>query len=258
MLEIIIRISSVFSRKKECFLFPESFADLSMEQWTSYHQFLLQNIGEAELLWAFLTGSNTFKLKIPGNRIAAIENLLMFIYNEPLPDWYMKLIEVDGIKLIGPAGEFKNVVCGEFVFADTFYTTFRETENEIYLNKCLAVLMREPDSTANELAADWKGDHRIVFNENHIDRRAALIAKLPFEMRMAALFNYSIIRELLEKRYIWIFQKTNVTENTRKTGWDRILRSMCYGDITKLNDIFFIPLYTFFDELNDSIKGNAK
>ena len=33
---------------------------------------------------------------------------------------------------------------------------------------------------------------------------------------------------------------------------------MCFGDITKLNDIFFIPLYTFFDELNDTIKANSK
>ncbi len=256
MHEVKIQIQNKFFRKKKCFLFPASFSDLNFDQWTAYHQYVLQHIGEAELLWIFLSGNEKFKLKIPGERIADIEYLTYFIHSEPSPEWYMKFVVLNGVKLIGPASEFKNMVCGEFVFADTYYTSFKETEDENFLNKFLAVLMREIDSLANETSPAWKGDNRIIFNENHIDRRAALISKMPLDKRLAAAFNYSIIRELLEKRYIWIFQKSSAESNSKSSGWDKVIRSMCFGDITKLQEIFFVPLYTFFDELNDAIRVN--
>lgn len=258
MLEIKIRIGSKIKGEEEVFLFPESFSELTIEHWTAYYQFLMEEINTGELIWAFMGGNEKFKAKLPGSRIADLENLLQFLYQEPLPNWYMQSIEIEGKKLIGPLAEFSNIVCGEFVFADTYHTAFAETKDEKFLNKCLAVLMREPNPTADELALYWKGDYRIIFNENHVERRAALIAQLPLEMRMAAMFNYSIIRTVIEKRYIWIFQKSSGEGTGKNSGWDKIMRSMCFGDITKLQDIFYIPIYTFFDELNDTIKSNSK
>ncbi len=263
MLEIKIRINKKLKGEMETFYFPESFTELNIEQWTAYFSFVTEEIGIGELLWAFMGGDEKFKAQLPGSRIADLEHLLKFLYNEPAPEWYMKHITLNGCELIGPAAEFSNMTCGEFAFADTYYSAFREmpigsAEAERFVNKCLAVLMREVDPLANELAPDWKGDRRIVFNENHVDRRAAIIALLPIDWKMAAMFNYSIIRSLLEKRYIWIFQKSSSEGSGKNSGWDKVMRSMCFGDITKLQEIFFVPLYTFFDELNDGIKANSK
>ena len=258
MLEIKIQIKYLLHNKAETFFFPETFSELTIEQWTAYYLFLLEEIDKGQLLWRFLHGNEKFKAKIPGDRIADIENLLMFIYNEPAPEWYMNTIEVENKKLYGPKAEFQNLTCGEFAFADTYYSAYFENKNESNIDKCLAILMREKDPKADEMRNDWKGDVRIIFNENHIERRAALIANIPAEIKMAAMFNYSIIREKIEKRYIWIFQKASSGSTDKKSGWDKVMRGMCQGDLTKLNDIFFIPLYTFFDELNDTIKGNSK
>ena len=258
MLKITIQIKYLLHNKKETFYFPESFSELSIYQWTSYYLFLMDEIDKGQLLWRFLQGNQKFKANIPGDRIADIENLLMFIYNEPAPEWYMNTLEVEGVKLIGPLAQFKNLTCGEFAFADTYYSAYFETKKEDFLDKCLAVLMREEDPEANENNIDWKGDRRIIFNENHIDRRAILISKIPPEIKLAAMFNYSIIRAKLEQRFIWIFQKSASGVNNKKNGWDKVMRSMCQGDLTKLDKIFNVPLYTFFDELNDTIKQNSK
>ncbi len=256
MLKITIAIKYFLHNKIETFYFPESFSELTKEQWCAYYLFLMEDIDKGQLLWRFLQGNEKFKATIPGDRIADIEDLLMFIYNEPAPEWYINTLETKEGKLIGPFAEFKNLTCGEFAYADTYYSAYFETKDESYIDKCLAVLMREEDPEANEQRKDWKGDHRIIFNENHIDRRAALISNIPAEIKMAAMFNYSIIREKIEKRYIWIFQKASSDTPDKKSGWDKVMRGMCQGDLTKLNDIFFIPLYTFFDELNDTIKAN--
>ena len=258
MLEIKIQIQQILHKKEEVFYFPEHFSELSIEQWSAYYMYLLEEIDKGTLLWRFLKGNDKFKAKIPGDRIADIEHLLMFIYSEPAPEWYMNTITVDDTVLLGPKAEFQNLVCGEFAFADTYYSAYFNTKDEAYIDKCLAVLMREQDPEANENRIDWKGDHRIIFNENHIERRAALIAKVPAELKMAAMFNYSIIREKIEKRFIWIFQKSANTESKNSSGWDKVMRGMCQGDLTKLDQIFYIPLYTFFDELNDTIKANSK
>ena len=283
MLDIKIEIKGKIGKKEESFRFPEAFCELTFEQFTAYHRFLEEEISTGELLWFFLQGNDEFKAEIPGTRIAELENLLIFIYTEPTPEWYLKYLKIDEAELIGPAAEFSNLITGEFVFADTYYTEFMRnysslrlrsateeigstslndrslaTEAENNMNKCLAVLMREADVDADENSSKWKGDKRVVFNENHIERRAALIAEVPIEMRLAAIFNYGIIRDLLEKRYIWIFQKSTDEGKNKNSGWDKVMRSMCFGDITKLNDIFFIPLYTFFDELNDVVKERSK
>ena len=276
MLDIKIEIKGKISAKEESFRFPEAFNELTFEQFAAYHRFLEEEISTGELLWFFLQGNDEFKAKIPGSRIAQLEDLLVFIYTEPAPEWYMKYLKIEDTELIGPAAEFSNLITGEFVFADTYYTAFMKSvastslastslsdrndrnEGEKYMNKCLACLMREPDAEADENSANWKGDKRIIFNENHIEKRAAIIASIPVEMKLAAMFNYGIIRDLIEKRYIWIFQKSTDEGKSKNSGWDKVMRSMCFGDITKLNDIFFIPLYTFMDELNDTIKANSK
>lgn len=272
MLDIKIKAG----RQIENFRFPESFGELSFEQFVIYHKMLQGEIETGEMLWFLLEGNEKFKTKIPGSRIADLENLMMWIYSEPAPDWYLKYLKIEDTELIGPAAEFSNVLCGEFAFADTYFTAFKRSvastpvelvastplsdQNNVekYINKCLAVLMRERDADADEKKADWRGDNRIIFNENHIDRRAAVIAEMPIEMRLAAMFNYELIREQLEKRYKWIFQKRSNDDSGKHSGWDKVMRSMCFGDITKLEDIFMIPLYIFFDELNDTIKENSK
>jgi len=268
MLEIKIRIKGKTGSEEENFSFPEAFSELTFEQFVAYHQFLQEEISNGELLWKFLCGDEKFKAKIPGSRIADMEALLMFLHAEPAAEWYLKYLKIGEVDLVGPSAEFSNVVTGEFVFADTYYTAFMKSvsstsvivssEGEKFINKCLAVLMREVDGTVDENSLAWKGDKRVVFNENHIKRRAALIAEIPIEMRLAAMFNYGIIRDLLEKRYIWVFQKSVNEEKNKNFGWDKVMRSMCFGDITKLQDVFFIPLYTFMDELNDVIKENSK
>ena len=258
MLEIKIQIKYKLHNKAETFYFPESFSELTVDQWTAYYMFLMEEIDEGVLLWRFLNGNNKFKALIPGERIADIKNLLTFIHNEPAPEWYMNSIHIGDVELIGPKAEFQNLVCGEFAFADTFYTAYHTTKKEKYIDKCLAVLMREIDPDAEEWRKDWKGDKRIIFNENHVEKRASLIATIPAEIKMAAMFNYSIIRERLEKRFVWVFPKSVTPSIGKSSGWDKVMRSMCQGDLTKLNDIFFVPLYTFFDELNDTIKANSK
>jgi len=258
MLEIKIQIKHKFYKNAETFFFPESFAELTIEQWSAYYLFLTEEIDKGVLLWRFLRGNEKFKAKIPAEDISGIQNLLMFIYNDPAPEWYMNTITIGDIKLIGPKAEFSNLICGEFAFADTFYSAYFKTKDEKYIDKCLAVLMREVDPEANEMKPDWKGDKRIIFNENHVERRASLIATIPAEIKMAAMFNYSIIRAKLEQRYIWIFPKTATGSSNKTSGWDKVIRSMCQGDLTKLDAVFFVPLYTFFDELNDQIKANSK
>ncbi|MFZ4412927.1 MAG: hypothetical protein ACOYOV_07575 [Bacteroidales bacterium] len=252
MENICVKIGS----KKHYFEFPSGWDDINSSDLTAIYKYINGEIEEAGLIADLIKGDMKHFAKIPGDYFAeAFVPLLKFMEKEPPERWYFDRIESKDIIVCGPVN-YGRILTGEFAFADTYFKNYQETMDESFLDKCIVSLMRAHDLNSDDTSQNWNGDYRIKFNENMIEFNAKRIALLPVQVKQAFVWNYNIFRNYLERSFIWVFQKGG--NDSKNTGWEKIIGSMCKGDLTKLDDMTNIPLLTFMSELNDSIKDNSK
>lgn len=243
-------------RKKHFFEFPSSYEELNSKDFVSVFKFVNTEIEESELIYLLMRGKHPKKLaKIDGDYFAeAFLPCLKFLENKLTERWYFDRIEDETIILRGPV-DYGTILTGEFAFADTYFGQWKETMDESLLDKCIAVLMRTYDLYADDTSIKWNGDYRVRFNENLIKVNAERVSKISADVKLAFAWNYEIFREYLEKTFIWVFQKSS--EGKSSGGWEKVIASMCNGDLTKMDDVAKIPLMTALGEWNDSIKRNS-
>ncbi|MDX5510635.1 MAG: hypothetical protein LPK01_00315 [Hymenobacteraceae bacterium] len=133
-------------------------------------------------------------------------------------------------KYYGPRERLRNISFLEFIFADTYFIHYTQNQEEELLNKFIACLYRERTwcHFIKRKLPNYSGDIRQPFNENLIEERARLLAKLPVEEKFAILTWYRGCRDYLEKEYPHVFSSDN-QEKASKSGWDSVLRSMSQG-----------------------------
>ncbi len=253
MEKIVVKVG----RKKRKFEFPSNWDKINGSDFTTIYRFVNKEIEEAELIACLIKGKLKHLAKVPGTYFAeAFLPLLKFLEREPVTNWYFDKIQRNtDVILYGPSDNYGTILTGEFAFADTYFAKFQETMDETFLDKCMAVLMRERDEDADENSQSFNGDFRLPFNENLIGKQAERLAKLPQAIKMAFAWNYIIFRTFIETNYKWVFQKSSKNDGS---GWSSVMRGMCKGDITKLDNVAKIPLLVFLEELNDGIKENSK
>ncbi len=94
--------------------------------------------------------------------------------------------------LLAPDGKLKGITFGQFIFADTYFANYQESQDETDLNKFIASLYLKKDD---------------AFDEKLIQDRHFLIGKIDINIREAIVLNYQLIHEWLALAYPLIFQK---------------------------------------------------
>jgi dsDNA-binding SOS-regulon protein len=131
------------------------------------------------------------------------------------------------LRLWGPSGGFRNLRFLEFVFADSYFMAYANSQEEQWLNRLLAVLYRPQRFPYFPNSVTYGGDRRQDFNENLIDARAQQLAQLPQAEKLAILTWYRGCRQALEQRYPHVFTPDHEQQATDNTGgWAHVLREM--------------------------------
>ncbi len=94
--------------------------------------------------------------------------------------------------LQAPEGKLKGITFGQFIFADTYFANYQQSNEETDLNKFIASLYLKKDE---------------VFDEKLIQIRHLQIGKIDKNTREAIVLNYQLIHEWLALAYPLIFQK---------------------------------------------------
>ena len=155
--------------------------------------------------------------------------------------------------LYAPSPKLKGVTFGQFIFADSYFANYQESQQEIDLNKFIASLY---------LGLNEK------FEERLIQERFEAIGKLEINIRQAIVLNFQLIHEWLALAYSLIFQKHEqvLNDETRNpeplsrnsSTWIKVFQNFVGDDILHDDVWASKPVNTIFAYMTRKYKENAR
>jgi len=163
-----------------------------------------------------------------------------------------------GPLLHAPEPKLKGVTFGQFIFADTYFSNYLESNDENDLNKFIAALY---------LRIDEK------FDESLIQKRHSAVGKIDRTTREAIVINYQLIHEWLSLAYPLIFQRRNeiqaeshpelISGSDKKTTrdssvWIKVFQNFVGDDILHDDVWASKPVNTIFAYMTRKYKESAR
>ena len=168
-----------------------------------------------------------------------------------------------GVILFAPQPKLKGVTFGQFIFADTYFGNYQQSQNETDLNKFIASLY---------LGMNEK------FEERLIQERFLCIGKLDLNIRQSVALNFQLIHEWLALAYPLIFQKREELTSTGSVSgeplpereavegsskrdpnqWIKVFQNFVGDDILHDDVWASKPVNTIFAYMTRKYKENAR
>lgn len=247
--------------------FPTNWEELSADQFALAVKILSKGfIGDTDKNLFFnkvLNLKNYPVYNLPDTMLQLCDWMLDIV--DPFSKMFFKEIKIDGITYHGPCDGFYNVKLGEWAFADTFFMQYSKNKSDAMCNKFIACLYRpsgsayhKKESEYNPESVNYTGDIREKFNDNLIEHRAKIFEQMDAEVKSAVVFNYRVIRRWLEDMYFNLFPKEKprlkiIMSKESSGGWDKFIRNLCNGDLTKLGAVSDLYIHTVLQEADEAI-----
>jgi hypothetical protein len=168
------------------------------------------------------------------------------------------LIYRKGKVLYAPDGKLKRVTFGQFIFADTYFANYQQSNDETDMNKFIASLY---------LGRNEKFDERLI------QERFESLGNLELNIRQSIVLNYQLIHEWLVLAYPLIFQKReeltseSLSTNAEKgwapkpiegNSWIKVFQNFVGDDIIHDEVWASKPVNTIFAYMTRKYKENAR
>lgn len=231
---------------------PQNWGDVTQKQLIAIACLYKSTISDI----AFLQSMSGLKKRI-FNKLSDFERYkLMEIFEfvgdqKPYPEFIIK--RLPSTILNSPQPKLKGVTFGQFIFADTYFANYQQSNDETDLNKFIASLY---------LGKNEK------FEERLIQERFKSIGKLKPNIRQAIVLNYQLIHEWLALAYPLIFQKREEMINDDRTDrarpvsdgspWIKVFQNFVGDDIIHDEVWATKPINTIFAYMTRKYKENAK
>ena len=146
--------------------------------------------------------------------------------------------------LRAPKPRLQNMSFGQFMFADSYYSNWAESQKDEDLNKFVAALYL-PEN------ASFKSENQAAIT---------LIAeKVPMITRCAIAINYRLVKEFLTHAYPLVFQKPKPgTKSKRDDGWVKVFESVVGDDIVNQDKYSELPVHVVLRWISRKIKESSK
>ncbi|MGI4762331.1 MAG: hypothetical protein ACRYF0_16595 [Janthinobacterium lividum] len=155
----------------------------------------------------------------------------------------------------GPLGQLRNLLFGEFMFADTFFVLYCLHGQAAALDQFLTVLYRPARAGADPDAPDWNGDVRLPFNEHQLERRSPKVAQVSYVQKLAILTWYRGCRAQLADEFPDVFAAAEEDAGGRAKqapDWGRVLRKLSGGAFGPVQQTAQQPLRLVLAEVQDA------
>jgi hypothetical protein len=154
------------------------------------------------------------------------------------------------LSLKAPLPKLKKVTFSQFIFADTCFADWQESESESDLTRFVAC---------------WYLPEGTVFSEEVMEQNAEELAKTEISICEAVAMNYLLVRQWLCDVYPLVFipDRTAPDEKKKKkpmrsNGWIRIFEQVVGDDIIHADQYANQPLHNVLRFLSQRIKDNMK
>lgn len=234
---------------------PQNWGDVSQKQLLAIASLYKSAISDI----AFLKSMSGLKKRIL-NKLSDFEHYkLMEIFEfigdqKPYHEFIIRKLSVSHHPVLyAPSPKLKGVSFGQFIFADTYFANYQQSNDETDLNKFIASLY---------LGKNEK------FEERLIQERFDSIGRVEPTIRQAIVLNYQLIHEWLALAYPLIFQKREemIFDDSREQSrpasdqspWIKVFQNFVGDDI--LHDEVWAakPVNTIFAYMTRKYKENAR
>ncbi|HSD07897.1 hypothetical protein [Flavobacterium sp.] len=198
--------------------------------------FMLNNIK----WWQF---SKKAKLRI-GLRNCPLSDLhkaYEYIFNENNRTVFPTFIKTNKGKYYPPQNRIANLTADEFAVVDDLHIKWRETKNIEYLQYMLAVL--------------YTPKQRPLFDKNELHDKALLFKNVPPKTLLTVELAYFGCKNNLVKRFPKAFPKAKKgdAKPKKKYGFAKVILGMAKGDLSKLELIKKVNIYTFLEQFEEDL-----
>ncbi|MBA4411126.1 MAG: hypothetical protein C0397_17125 [Odoribacter sp.] len=232
---------------------PQNWSEINAMQLKSIVKLYDDKVSEISFL-ATLTGLKRHILKNMTNyeRFKLMEILEFIGSLKPYHQFIIRKIytSITGPTLFSPEGKLKGVSFGQFIFSDTYFANYQESQNPDDLNKFIVSLYLRKNEK---------------FDEKLINERYQKLSSLDENTRQAILLNYQLMHEWLTEAYPLIFQKVQqqVESNEDKkprnsNNWVKVFQNFVGDDIVHDHLWAEKPVNTILSYMTRKYKENAR
>lgn len=231
---------------------PSSWEEINGRQLIALVSLQKNDISEFEFFHRFTGISLRVIKQLPEFLLWNISKTLEWCSNvKPHNSFVIEKLTIGDITLFCPLPKLKKMTFGQFIFSDTSFTTYSETQADGDLNKFVASLY---------LPAG------IEFADDLITKYAFVVSRVPIRTREAIVVNYYMIREWLAEVYPMIFVKPVTpaqAKNDEKKkpagdGWIRIFEQFVGDDIVNQDKYAGLPVHNVLRFLTTRIRKSYK
>jgi hypothetical protein len=231
---------------------PENWTELTPRQLIAVACTYKGRISDNRFLY-FMTGIKPRILKKldPYQKYKLFE-LVGFISDlKPYSSFIIDHLEIDGKLFYAPKPRLKGITFGQFIFADSFFKNYQDTNNPKEMTSFLATIY---------LPACEK------FKEELIEQYTAVMEKVDAVTREAIFINYLLIFQWIVQLYPLLFPRTeyekkkteaNGTEKISQRdpkAWIKVFDSLVGDDIVNQDKYARLPVHNVFRYLTEKRK----
>jgi len=258
MLEIEIKYRPIywipFIRKVKSNV-PQNWSDVTQKQLIAISNLYKSSISDMDFLKAMTGLKKGVVSKLSDFEHFKLMEIFAFIGDQkPHHEFIVRKLSVSHQPVLyAPSPMLKGVTFGQFIFADTYFANYQQSNDENDLNKFIASLY---------LGKNEK------FEERLIQEQFESIGKLELNIRQSIVLNYQLIHEWLALAYPLIFQKQSETISNASTdkaspisdstSWIKVFQNFVGDDIIHDEVWAAKPVNTIFSYMTRKYKENAR
>ena len=258
MREVVLTYHSWISSHRYRVLVPQSWSELSSDQFLQVIRYILGLSSEAKLFASVLGIRMRLIKRIDTFLLYKLGELLSFLHDDhiSLDHFIIPTIKSDRQTLYSPSVRLSDVSLQQFMSADTFFSFFVLTKRDEFLDKLVASLY---------LA---KGETFVIRNnKSHlvdIDHKCFAIKKIPYAIRYAVFINWSFIKTWLGRLYPYMFppgdSDTDKDKHSKPQApdWLTLFDNFVGDNIPDMQAYQAMPCMDAFRIINRKIKENSK
>lgn len=160
-------------------------------------------------------------------------------------------------RLYGPGDGFSHLKPDEWMFADSYYMAYRNSEKVEDLQKFVACLYRGKRKDYHPKADDFNGEIRKPFNSNHLESITKQVANCSLWELLAVKVWYDGCRAAWENEFDKVFTADN--ENTAESyGWAEVFMKMAGSTFGTMADVEKQPMYNLLFKMQVDSKDHEE
>ncbi|MRX40571.1 hypothetical protein GJU43_14880 [Flavobacterium sp. LC2016-23] len=165
-----------------------------------------------------------------------------YIFKENNRTVFPKALKAGKTIYFPPQNKIANLTADEFAVIDDLHIKWRETKDLEFLRYMLAVLYT-PDKA------------RSVFDKNDLHEKAIPFKKVSLQKLFAVEQAYFGCKNALVKRFPKAFPKPKpgAAKPKKKYGFSKVILTMAKGDLSKLDLIKKVNVYTFLEQFEEDL-----